>query len=331
MFAALALSLSQSVLAETDNKVKAKNSSLIKVTSCLQLGNDIQITHNNTSPTTILKAGCSDAGYGKRNYTFACVGENKYKVEWEPCPVLSSIRQLQVKNSATGVILNSANSSYITLGNKFAAKQKVTVSTKVAVLEFKLLPKYTDRGENYTYAFAWIDANSTINFDESLAKSLVANANFGSAYTTNMSLTDYYRGREVIVLAFMRNNDGISKVPGMPTEVDDVIAIHLHVLPNPPVLVCNDLSGFDGTYTLCLNKTFTYLNSNTTVTYSSEYHKQVVLTLNGIQFVLGEGQSLSLFAADKKTFVNIRIQGMNQTNNTVKIRFRTQLLTPTIQ
>ncbi len=113
-------------------------------------------------------------------------------------------------------------------------------------------------------------------------------------------------------------------------EVDDVIAIHLKAKTKPPVLVCNDLNGGDGTYTLCLNKTFTYSMSNITVNYSTEMLNRVGLTLNGMQFVFAEGQMMSLLAADKKTVLNIRVQDINRAADTVKIKFTTQSLIPTI-
>lgn len=331
LFAVVSLGLWQSASAENDKKVKVKAGNLVKVSSCIQLGTDIQITHNDTSPTTILKAGCSDAGYGKRNYTFACVGENKYKVEWEACPLLPRISHLQVENSTNGVLMGSANSSYLTLGNKFAAKQQITVAPKVAALNLKLLTKYTVGDTSYTYAFGWVDASSTTNFDQSLAKSLATNANFSGTATANLNLTDYYRGRKVTVVAFMRNNDGVSKVPGMPVEVDDVVAIHLNVLPLPPVKVCNDLKGGDGTYTLCLGKSFSYSNNNLSLTYAAEYRNYAGLTVNGTQFVFGEGQSVSVLGDDKRTVVNIRVQDVNHAEDTVKIRFRVQPMVLAIQ
>ena len=331
VFAVISLGLWQSAAAENDKKVNAKAGNLVKVSSCVQLGTDIQITRDDISPTTILKAGCSDAGYGKRNYTFACVGENKYKVEWEACPLLPRISHLQVRNSANGILMGSANSSYLTIGNKFAAKQQITVAPKVAALNLKLLTKNTVGDVSYTYAFVWMAASSTTNFDQALAKSLATNANFSGTATANLNLTDYYRNQKVTVLAFMRNNDGVSKVPGMPVEVDDVVAIHLNVLPLPPVKVCNNLNGGDGTYTLCLGKSFTYSMNNLALTYSAEYRNHAGLTVNGTQFVFGEGQSVSVLGDDKKTVINVRVQDVNHAEDTVKIRFRVQPMVPAIQ
>lgn len=330
LFAALTLGLWQTASADNEKENKVKSSNLVNVYSCSQSGDDIHITLKKNWPSVTLKAGCRDAGYGQRDYAFACVSDKKYKVEWEACPLVPRITQLQVKNSATGVVLSSANSSYISLGNKFAAKQTVTVASTVSALQLSLLTKNLVSGGNYTYAFAWTDASSTVNFDQSLAKSLSTGANFGSTSSSNLLLTDYYRGRDITVVAFMRNNDGVSKVPGMSVEVDDVIAIHIRAKAKPAVPTCENISGTDGAYTLCLDKTFTYSASNLTVTYAAQYLNHVGLTLNGMQFVLAQGQSLPMLAADKKTVMTVRVQEINKVTNTIRIRVITQSLLPAL-
>lgn len=317
----LSFSFLQSASAENDKEIKAKSGNTVKVFSCAQMGNDIQINYKNNSPTTILKAGCSNAGHGLRDYSFSCLSDKQYRVEWQSCASALHITKLRVSNTANGATLGIANSGYQQLGAKYAAKQQVTVSNKVTNLQFAVQATGNTSTNGLTYGFAWADSvSSTINFDESLAKTLASNVNFNAGATSNLLLTDYYRGRKVTLVAFVRNNDGVSKVPNMPVEVDDVIAIHLKVQPLAPTPVCGDVNAMNGAFTLCLGKTFTYSMSNLAITYHSQLGNRAVLSLNGMQFVVNNGQSISFLAADNKTVITFQVRQINKIQGTINLR-----------
>lgn len=316
--AALSLGLWQSAEAA---KVGVKQKNTVKVYNCTQVGNDIQVSLKQNSPTMTLKAGCSNAGHGLRDYSFSCVSSKVYQVEWQTCPTALQITKLRVANATSGATLGTANSGYQQLGGKYAAKQQVTVSNKVTNLQFSLQTVGNTSTAGLTYGFVWTDtASDTINYDESLAKTLAANVSFTATASSNLPLTDYYRGRNVTLVAFVRNNDGVSKVPNMPVEVDDVIAIHLKVLPLPPAVVCNDLNGGNGAFTLCQGKTFTYSMSNLSVMYNGLYGNRANVTIGGIKFVVGEGQHISLLAADNKTVITFQVRNVNKVQGTINLR-----------
>lgn len=318
LVAVLTLGVWQSVQAASK-----KSSNIVKVHSCTQVGNDIHVKLKGNLPAMTLKAGCSNAGYGLRDYAFTCISDKQYKVEWEACPVTGSISQLMVSNLGTGTTLGVANSSYLTLGGKYAAKQVVTVPDTVSSLQFALHTKNPTSTSGQTYAFVWTDsATGASNFNESLAKSLVANANFSTGATTTLSVTDYYRGRHVTLVGFVRNNDGLSKVPNMPVEVDDVVAIHLKFAPK---MVCEDVSGGDANYNLCLGKMFTH-SSGATVGYASYYHNAVGLTINGSaqKFVVSSGKTLSFLSPDQKTQINVHVKAVSKTTARAQVRVTSQ-------
>ncbi len=296
----------------------SKVSNLVNVYSCTQVGSDIQITLKKNWPAMTLKAGCSDAGHGPREYAFSCISGKNYKVEWQTCSSLSEVASLSVVNPATGATLGTANSGYLMLGGKYAAKQLVVVPESVASVQFNLQTKNATSTSNFTYAFAWSDTTngSSINFNQTLAQSLAGKANFSVNSSQNLLLTDYYRGRNITAVAFVRNNDGISKVPNMPVEVDDVIAIHLRVLP---MIVCDNQNAGTGFYNLCLGKTLNH-SSGASVTYTTRYQNAIGVTVNGSaqKLIVHNGKVLSFLSPDQKTLVNFHVR--NTTNATSSAR-----------
>lgn len=336
LVASLIFGFYQSVGAQTGGTGTPKKAgNNVNVFSCTQTGNDIQVTYKKSWATTTLKAGCRNAGYGFRDYSFSCISNKVYRVEWENCvspTAQASLASLTVINASTSAKLGAAaNSSYQTLNKKYAAKQLLTVQPSVNALQLSVQTKNVTNTQ-YTYAFGWADSTTgQVNFNEALAKSIATNAQFDSSTSVNFPVTDFYRNRHVTVLAFMRNNDGVSRVPNMPVEVDDIIAVHLRILPKPqpqpPVVIsCDNLNGGDGAFTLCFGRTFTH-TSGGVITYAANYGNNVGLSFNGAgsQFLLGTGQSLSFLAPDQKTIVTTRVENVDKNVGTVKLKVVSQL------
>lgn len=127
-------------------------------------------------------------------------------------------------------VLGYANSSYLRLKG-YAAKQLVEIPSGVNQFTMRVNRSPDAPAANYTYGYVWTDSSTgSTSFDENLARNLVSNLSF-SSYTNgvNFNVTDYYRGKYVTALVYVRNNDGVSRVPNMPVEVDDIIAIHIKI------------------------------------------------------------------------------------------------------
>lgn len=127
-------------------------------------------------------------------------------------------------------LLGYANSGYLRLKG-YAAKQLIDIPSGINQFTLRVNRSVKAPSANYTYGYIWVNSNTgSSNFDENLAKNLVSNLSF-SAFSNGatFNVTDYYRGKYVTVLAYVRNNDGVSRVPNMPVEVDDVIAIHIKI------------------------------------------------------------------------------------------------------
>lgn len=298
--------------------VPAQGSNYVNVASCTQDGADINIKYSTNGATTKLTSACRNAGYGLRKYTMTCVSPTRYYTSWTACndnatppvpppapPVppqpVYIFDTMGVTIGRSGTI--ESNSSYLRAGNQYWAKMAgdIPATWNNLVLKLRTLPSI---GSNYTYAFAWTDKaavaggstyNAGTNFDETLAKNLMANVNWSSSRNLNFPITDYYRNKMVTFLAYTRNNDGVSRVPNMPTEVDDVIALHLYIPTK--VVPCQDAWGNDGTYTLCDGRTLNHQWSNTKMRVIEHDEETLSLWLDGLstnEIVLNKGEATSV-------------------------------------
>ncbi|HBU07520.1 MAG TPA: hypothetical protein DEB09_05575 [Candidatus Magasanikbacteria bacterium] len=136
-------------------------------------------------------------------------------------------------------------------GNKVGYKKyssytkplSVSIYNATKAIKFSLMLNNSD--DNFTYAFIWNNDPSDgteVNYNEQTVKSIVKSANFNSSAVTTLNLTDYYRGKYVMMYGFVRNNDGKSEVPNMPVEVDEVVPLYFRMekLNIPTVNSCVD-------------------------------------------------------------------------------------------
>lgn len=120
------------------------------------------------------------------------------------------------------------------------------VSVPITLNSFNYTLKISQPSGNFTYGFIWSNKgeNEQLDYNEANVISIVKSVNFVSSYMSSFNVTDYYRGKYVMLYAFARNNDGRSEVPNMPVEVDDVVPIYLKfekaVQPN---IQCTETDG----------------------------------------------------------------------------------------
>ncbi|MFZ2979076.1 MAG: hypothetical protein WA057_05380, partial [Candidatus Magasanikiibacteriota bacterium] len=119
----------------------------------------------------------------------------------------------------------------------------VSIYNSTKAIKLSLMLKNSN--DNFTYAYVWNNNPSDgveADYSEQTVKSMAGSANFNSSAVTTLNLTDYYRGKYVMVHAFVRNNDGKSEVPNMSVEVDEVVPLYFRIekLKTPTVNSCVD-------------------------------------------------------------------------------------------
>ena len=248
----------------------------VSVYSCTQVGNDIKIRRSSSESEYVLTSTCRDAGHGMRQYSMSCNSNKEYKVSWTEC---GSIPQPQVpdyifeslKVSALG---NGTDMGYLKTGKSYWGMTYVTVPASWPAYNVQLQTKSNLPNANkYTYAFGWADKNGNpgVTVNENMVKQLVKNVSFNSSLNRNFSITDANRNKTRTIIGFARNNDGVSRVPNMPVEVDDFIVIHAYLEPltdsaAPTVAVSTNIIAnsvmSNGTYKYQVNVNATDADSN---------------------------------------------------------------------
>lgn len=222
----------------------------VDVASCKQIGKDIEIKRVASDTPYKLLSSCRDAGYGLREYTMSCGSSTRYYVSWKPCssaPVQSNeqadvITQLTIIENKSGITRLTDTKSYGSGAGYPWNPSETTVDASAENLDINVINKTV---ANLTYGFAWVDnAGSRPEFTDLGAKTLSKMASFSSYPSGKLNITDYYRGKWVLVYAFVRNNDGISGVPGMSVEVDDIAVVRVYIpaKTNVPVVTGPNLS-----------------------------------------------------------------------------------------
>lgn len=149
-------------------------------------------------------------------------------------------RDAQYNRTSFNYESNRSYSDYLDRENKFAYLWYPYVSHTIVPSENKFLYAVVNavNGDSrFTVASVPIDFSNYVNYaNEASRRTFIAdlarNASFfGYANAKSFSVNP---GKITAIVSFIRNNDGISRVPGMPVEVDD-IAINYFVreeLPN---------------------------------------------------------------------------------------------------
>lgn len=206
----------------------------VDVYSCKQVGKNIEIKRTANDAPTTLTSSCRDAGNGLREYTMSCGSNNRYYVSWKPCsgtPVQSSsqtdlISKFWVNEDLSTDRLMTEVSYGSGAGYPWSPKE-ANIAQNVNTLHLIVTPKVTG---NLTYGFIWSDnGTAKVDFTDAMTKNSAKLVNFNSSPKNSIQLTDYYRGKWVFIQVFVRNNDGISGVPGMPVEVDDIAVARVYV------------------------------------------------------------------------------------------------------
>lgn len=210
----------------------------VDVVSCKQIGKDIEIKRSSNDSATTLTSSCRDAGYGLREYSMTCSSATRYYVSWKPCsstPVQQTpvqtvnqtdlISQFWVNEDLSTDRLMTAI-SYGSVSYPWYPAE-ATIAQNVNNLHIIVTPKVTS---NLSYGFIWLENGATkVDFTDTATKNSAKIVNFNSSPRSTLQLTDYYRGKWVFIQVFVRNNDGVSGVPGMPVEVDDIAVARVYV------------------------------------------------------------------------------------------------------
>lgn len=234
------------------------------------------------------KVGESGAYSGKWVVEQHCSGpaDNPYvHTQWNECPY----------GCENGVCLRSSNNvSAPTLSNFVAydatsgqglAENKtgykkydsyvkpLPVSIYNSTKAIKVSLMLNNKNSKFTYAFVWNNNPSNgieVDFNEQTAKSVVGSANFDSSAITTLNLTDYYRGKYVMMYGMVRNNDGKSEVPNMPVEVDEIVPLYFRIekVNTPTANSCVDS---DSGYSIYKKGTLTINPANASSYVVQEY------------------------------------------------------------
>lgn len=253
------------VQATGSNQEPTSGSNMVNVDSCVQHIHGVMVGKFGKTPY-FLSNGIHDAGYGLRDYILTCTSNTQYKVEWtevsQPQPVLSSV-STYIK-TGSGVVFHPVDveeKSYADAHAYFGLSQPFTVTQSVQKLMFRVTPSVVS-SIGLSYGFGWMtDTTSSLAFNEASAKTIAASLNMSAKGTVTLNVTDFYRGKYVLVYTFVRNNDGVSQVPNMPIEVDDIMVNYLYVEPisAPAVEIsCGNSVGGDGLYTGCVGDIITH-------------------------------------------------------------------------
>jgi len=210
-------------------------SNYVDVASCRQDGKDIMVKRLPNGVEFKLTSTLRDAGHGMRYYTLNCVSQNRYFVSWKEAsstttsPVVTipapQVVDLYVYDSSRGVGIAKNAQSYQD-AKTFVEPSVVNVSDTVSALDFSMQISNLDK--KFTFGFVWTDnIADSVHFDEGLVKSLASRVVFVSPSKQKIIINDYYKGKYIMLVGFVRNNDGVSQVPNMPVEVDDVVAVYL--------------------------------------------------------------------------------------------------------
>lgn len=265
----------------------------VSVDSCEQKSNGVMVGKFGGTPY-FLSNGVRDAGHGLRNYKLTCTSNKQYKVEWTdmnivPLPPLktqpkfdSLYANLKNANGTTISLLPVVKNSYSDTNGYFSLGTPVTVKNNVQNISLSVGLQADPFLKGLTYGFAWITGNSAnLVFDESSVKNAATGLQMSSINTGTFSVTDYYRGKNAVIYAFVSNNDGISKVPNMPFEVDDVIPMYVQFEATTPTQSCGNSAGSDGLYSACVGDTISH-SAPLTVKVEQYTNSYVHVKLSGV-------------------------------------------------
>lgn len=293
-------------------------SNIVEVDSCVQHNGGITVGKFGGEPY-YLASGIRDAGHGLRYYTLFCLGDNKYKVDWvevdEQSPFVPAEPEQDEPEAQPAVQpqfvhmtafsataenpLVLVKDSYMDTQDYVSTQSMAIIQPQVAELEIRA---HANVQANNSYAFAWTSSETNnLKFDELKARALANSIVDTSQYAKMVfPITDYYRGKYVMVYAFVSNNDGISEVPHMPREVDDIIPMYLYFkkltvnLPIPvpeipevkPEVIdvvvqsCGNSMGGDGLYSACEGDSIKH-DAPVLITVSKYTDEYVVLNIRG--------------------------------------------------
>ncbi|MFA6427102.1 MAG: hypothetical protein WCW16_01495 [Candidatus Magasanikbacteria bacterium] len=285
------------------------NSNNVNVDSCRNVEDGIMVRRFGNANEYVLKNGVRDAGHGLREYRLSCVTSTQYKVKWVEVSETPNIGEFSAYNQ-NGVFARNDASYQDT--KTYIRPAVVNVPNSVNAFDFSLQTNQTNSANQYAYIWNTSEAQD-LNFGPQRVKALLQNATFT---TTNQmqhfTVTDYYRGKYVLFVAMVKNNDGVSAIPNMGGEVDDVAALYFYIKPietsvapvptdlKHTIPSCVDTKVFDGTYIVCEGMTLYHSPSKVSMTQHF-YSKgsEVTLDLTGAdrnQVVLKLGESAKTFA-----------------------------------
>ncbi|MBT3539321.1 hypothetical protein HN481_04315 [Candidatus Parcubacteria bacterium] len=218
----------------------SQGSNRVSVDSCRNVSNGIKVRRFGNSNEYKLSNGVRDAGHGLRDYKLNCTSNTQYKVSWKDASTQSKLKWFRVyETNAQGEALSKVAINYTSYqdGNKYHKLPSLvhidneqTHFRVQALIDNASRDAAEDLGQDITYRLAWKTSNTdNLSFDENTVKNLVRYASKSSNNEAQLQLTDWYRGKFVAMFVYVSNGDGISQVPNMPVEVDDIIPLYFHV------------------------------------------------------------------------------------------------------
>ncbi|GEM_PF-2796218 len=284
----------------------------VSVQSCVDISGGIYITLASGSDYTLLN-GTKDLGNGIKQYTYSCTSSTTYFVSWKPVnlpptPSLPPVAQPELaklevlhKMPNTGV-----PRTYTSYQDGLSFGSNLTYQLVKNNLTSLLVEASPETGGSLSYAFAWTsDTKDTQKYTQTTVAALAKLVNFTGSNSFHFTVTDYYRGKYSMLVAFVRNNDGISAVPNMPVEVDDIIPIFLRFetkkTSTPPPVVCGNIVGNGPVVYLCEKETFTHADSMISLRPTSVSPNTATLQIGNAQRTVWSftavGQKLELLSS----------------------------------
>ena len=265
----------------------------VLVDSCRDVSDGIMVRRFGNRTEYKLANGVRDAGHGLREYTLYCTSRTKYFVSWKtpqaqepvqpPTPVQPQINLIQgYKSTWNGNVstkLFSETKSYRDRNLYPPLGYPVEIKNDVDWVKAMGWLVNGNSSGNMTYGLSWkYSKNNDLVFDRYTAQSLTAWAHTSSKPSFIAPVLDNYRDGYVLVLVYVRNNDGISAVPNMNVEVDDIMPLYFHLEAKEQTMSCGNSYDGDGLFSTCIGDMITH-DSGLTITTKiiKDSYIQVVL------------------------------------------------------
>lgn len=306
----------------------------VSTRNCVGTRNGISIATNYSETPVVLKNGQKDIGNGLKEYTYRCVEPFTYIVSWKPV----AVNQPQSEQPYVLLFGYSLSENDLLKGvQKQSFRHGLTYGSNLPLHQLpnnvaKIWLNTMSQGTNLTYSYVWESSENPIHSytESNIASMFAASPEFNTSSESSIIINDFYYGKYVMIMTFVRNNDGISAIPNMPVEVDDMIPLYVYIpsterpsvpltpitpapqVPNNPSAVnpssCSPESTNDGSVSLCRGKVITHAPTTIRATVKKVNSRYALLRLehaNKKTLVVRTGKVYSL-RGDNDRVVRLR-------------------------